>query len=879
MASTASTKNIQAVINADEISGQIAVGENILQVGSNHGVIIYQSGEAPPEPKPRTRPVSLLPRKPERFLDREKEVSRAVEAVDSAQPFEYQAPPGVGKTTLLRRLAHREAGKAFPDGVVYQRVGDQPLEDVLQLIYDAFYEFPGRSKPTPGELRHALSDVQALILLDDFDLTRDDAGDLLDHLPESSFALAAPESRLAGLGETQRLAGLPLNEAVELFAQALGRSIGEAERPSVRSICEALDGHPLQVIQAARRVRQGESTLAALMQELAGEAAGDELALNSALSAEEDDEKLLAALAVVGGGPLPAQHLKRITELSNAGRRLERLAASGIVVREEDGFRLAGGLAKSLRQTWGDTLDTWGERSVAHFLRWAERNAAAPERALEISEALRGLMEWALDGERWADVIRLGRAVDGSLALTGRWGAWRQVLDMVLQAAVKAGDGAAEAWALHQMGARAFGLGDLVAAERMLSRAAELRQAAGDTAGQSVSEHNLSGARAEPLPLTSGAGGAGIPWLPLTAGVAIVAGGIGAAFWWNCCGPGAAPEPTEPVVAPPASDTPTPTPTGSITPSPTPTPTPTMTFTPSPPDLTVPDFTVDRLPGFDAEGRMVYPARVEVANGGDLAAEDFKVSASYTGGARNPNTPFTVPFTVPGQESAFYPRVSSPLEGGDTVTFDGIISLNPVENDRPLTLSVLADSCAGEEFVPEHCHVLESDEENNSASVRLLTPACFDFNRLESGEFFEAGSPPLKESSGTLNFEAIFPADDDVAEVGGTTQVAFGWSQRLLEVRDMKLSFSSGVESTRTAFAYSELAGAQMIRVNGERIDLKDFRELDGDRVGGTELHVLREADRDMGVVVIEGALKSLEIGNRDGGLRLDNICWMEVQP
>ena len=58
--------------------------------------------------------------------------------------------------------------------------------------------------------------------------------------------------------------------------------------------------------------------------------------------------------------------------------------------------------------------------------------------------------------ERWAGMLRLGRAAEGPLAVRGHWGAWAQILERELEAARQLGDGAAEAWSLHQSGTRAL---------------------------------------------------------------------------------------------------------------------------------------------------------------------------------------------------------------------------------------------------------------------------------------------------------------------------------------------------------------------------------------------------------------------------------------
>lgn len=102
-----------------------------------------------------------------------------------------------------------------------------------------------------------------------------------------------------------------------------------------------------------------------------------------------------------------------------------------------------------------------------------------------------------------------------------------------------------------------------------------------------------------------------------------------------------------------------------------------------------------------------------------MAAGIFKVSVSYTG----PSGTFLVPFTVPGQGSSWYPYTSSPLAAGSSVTFAGKVTLPAGLEGDTVSVRALADSCAGDEFMPTYCRVAESNEGNNeSAPVSVPVP-------------------------------------------------------------------------------------------------------------------------------------------------------------
>ena len=69
----------------------------------------------------------------------------------------------------------------------------QSSADLQQLIFDAFYESEEIWKPTEAEIRRGLQEKQALILLDDVQLSRDELEQLLDIAPRCTFAVATRE--------------------------------------------------------------------------------------------------------------------------------------------------------------------------------------------------------------------------------------------------------------------------------------------------------------------------------------------------------------------------------------------------------------------------------------------------------------------------------------------------------------------------------------------------------------------------------------------------------------------------------------------------------------------------------------------------------------
>lgn len=104
------------------------------------------------------------------------------------------------------------------------------------------------------------------------------------------------------------------------------------------------------------------------------------------------------------------------------------------------------------------------------------------------------------------------------------------------------------------------------------------------------------------------------------------------------------------------------------------------------------------------------PLSVTVRNQGTSAAGAFKISTEYSTGSDR--RAYAVAFTVPRQTDIWYPRVTS-LAAGRDITFNGKVSFRNSLRGQAVVLRAIADSCSGDEFMPSHCRVRESNESNN----------------------------------------------------------------------------------------------------------------------------------------------------------------------
>ncbi len=522
------TDTIKAEIKGT-VSSQVAVGNYILQFGDvNGGIVNVASPTAQPMIEPRARPVNMKPRPFPSLLDRAVETASIKSAFETSVPVSIFGMGGMGKTSLLRRVAHLPKANKFADGVVYLSAKDQGLDDLLQLLFDAFHTSPPNTKPTDGQIRNGLQDIQALILLDDISLERDSIESLLNTMPASMFVFASMDRSLWGEGQIVSLHGLPEHEALMLFEKELGRSLSDLETAAVKEILSTLEDQPLRILHIASSVRETGRSISDIRDQLQGVDSDTAVVQFSLALLSEFQKKILAVLAAADA-VVPFQHVANLSEVHQPKKILDSLMVLGLVQAHSPRYSLTAVTARTLPNLWD--LTAWEDTLINYFSSWIiqQPNRGLMEDAMDV---LLAVIQKADDKKRWQDVIQLGCAIEGSLVFLKRWQAWSGILSMILAAARVSGERKAEGWALHQLGSRALCIGMNDQARKMLTQALDIRQAIGDKAGMAITKHNLDVMNKIPSPpKTRKRGGTG-RWFGILGGIvfAAILAGVGYAY-------------------------------------------------------------------------------------------------------------------------------------------------------------------------------------------------------------------------------------------------------------------------------------------------------------------------------------------------------------
>jgi hypothetical protein len=485
--------NNSIITNSEEkIIGQLIVGNRIIKIGSEHGAIVnIATQQENPHVRLRSTPIAIPQQSFDTLVDREELLKEAIAAFEARQSVEFYSSAGFGKTVLLHSIAqNHQARTLFPNGVISLSPVHPNVGDLLQSIWDAFYESNIPYKPTAYQIWQQIQEKQALIVLDESALIQDELTELMNICGNCNFLIASATSRLKKKGRSIALTGLAINDALALVERELQRSLKREELPAAKSLCTLLNGHPMHLqIAVASMLEEGRS-LAEVVSQLSSSAPGNSLIQQVMASLSTSERTILELLTIMGDVGLESEQVSDITQISDAFGLLERLRRRYLVQLESTRYKMNRTIVEIFPPEW--QLAQPLEKAIAYFVDWAERYQQYPNILLLEAEAIAQIIEVLVKNNRWQDVLRLAKCVESSLALSRQWGLWGQVLQRGLQASQAQTDKAAEAWVLHQLGTRALCMEENSTAKNYLTKAIQLRQSLGDEKGVAATRHNVN---------------------------------------------------------------------------------------------------------------------------------------------------------------------------------------------------------------------------------------------------------------------------------------------------------------------------------------------------------------------------------------------------
>jgi Tol biopolymer transport system component len=483
------------------VAGSIVLGEHNFVVNSDHGTVVYQ--QAGPQVQARQF-TPQPPRPPRGFVNRTAELAQLETWIAANETVLLHGPDGMGKSALLKQASNSAAAKAMPHGVIVLEGVDpdgQVLgpDDVIQRLFNALFESNPPLKVDAVSARTYLSNTRPLILMDEVGLSPALQKALPDLFPKGSLLLTADVPFGA---DFQRMAvkPLPRAESVALLVTKAEWVVTDANRPTLDKICALLDDVSLALVITGNVLREThlhpEAALEAIGQIPVPDRDPTQAALNRAFTfafgrLSLGEQKVLSAAALTPGISMTPEWLSAALGGLQVEAFIERLKTLGLLFANSPRLRLPPGFRAAAQRASVLEKDTLMLRLIEFLRAPLQTNPQNWEYIQDELGNFFGALTWAAQTGRAADVVALGRALDPYLTLHGLWDAWRTVIGQVLDAARQSGAHAAEAWALHQSGVRAIGVGTRREALHFLRQALDLRRTLGDTVGMAYTQHNI----------------------------------------------------------------------------------------------------------------------------------------------------------------------------------------------------------------------------------------------------------------------------------------------------------------------------------------------------------------------------------------------------
>ncbi len=484
-----------------------------------------------------------LPANRRALIGRDRELDEVVELLDDRleRLVMLVGPAGVGKQALLQEMSASDrlpSGLRHGAGISPILTGEEDLEDLLQAIWEEFYESADPSTVVPRQRRRDLREIETLLFIPNIDATAEHLPRVLEAMPRSFLCVSGQEEATQALpGEEIPIDGLGRPEGMMLFEELYRSAVPDAVRHEIDRLCADTGGNPglIELLakdarKAGRRMTDGEQRTPLevwLADRQRREAADGE----APLGGPEGIRVMEKARAV--GAMTPREVLADHRDFSrfvDGYRAIDGFVEGGHLEKGSPRYRLNPVLDDVVPpgHTEADGDQVLGE-VFESTVRWA-RGASLPVIYENRAFVLRMMMWAALSADelgprtttdtlgpaqqRQRDMIELGKLAEPALALGGRHGAWEQLLvgvenaaradlDARSDAATHGGDADAEApsavrsspnaddlgWALHQRGSRALVRDELRTARSLCNESLRHRE---DELGRELTRKNMT---------------------------------------------------------------------------------------------------------------------------------------------------------------------------------------------------------------------------------------------------------------------------------------------------------------------------------------------------------------------------------------------------
>ncbi len=491
-------------VNGD-VNGNIVIGDdNIVTVNHYHGDVINQV-VAPPQVR-QHQSIPKPPPPPYGFINRTAQLAQIENLIKNNRPVILHGPNGMGKSALLQQAANLTSAKAMQNGVVVleNMDGDTQIigiNDVIQQLFDSLFESNPPIKVNATTARTHLSNTHPLVLLDEIGLSVSQQNVLANLLPEGAILLTA-EATSGSNFEHITIGPLPRTEAINLLAVKAQWAVDEANRTKFNEICMLLGDIPLALTLVGNAMRETRKSLDETLQMLAKIQPSEHDPIQAQLGRafafvfgllSPEEQKELSVIALTPSTQITFSWLEAALPAMDVKTFAERLIALGLIQKDGDSsrLRLLPGFLIPAQRAAVVNKEALMPRLVEFLLAPMKSNFQNWDHVKAELGCFFGALTWAVQSDRFTDVIALGRAIDPYLTLHGLWDAWGKSTEYVLNAARLTSEQSVEAWALHQLGTRAIGEGLRDEALRLLRAALEIRRSLGDTTGMAYTQHNI----------------------------------------------------------------------------------------------------------------------------------------------------------------------------------------------------------------------------------------------------------------------------------------------------------------------------------------------------------------------------------------------------